>query len=403
MIEFELTQDHRDLVERVREFAGRELAPNVAANDRAEHFDPAVFEKLAEMGLTGICLPERYGGSGMDYISLGLACEELDYVDTSIRTALSVHMGLCALDIYTWGNEEQRQRFLPRLASGELIGCFGLTEPDAGSDVAGMRSTARRVDGGWAISGQKVWVSLADYADVLLIFAYTGDRSEKHRGISGFIMERDKAGKGLVTTPIKHKLGLRAGDTGIISMDDAFVPEENLLGEPGEGFKVAMSSLDNGRFTVAAGAAGTIRAALDASVAYCHSRKTFGQEIGRYQLVQQMIAKMVRDYEITRLLYLRAGSLKNKGTRSTQETAMAKWYGCDAAFNAAHDAIEIHGAYGYSGEYPVERLLRNSRAPIIYEGTREIQTIMQAEYALGYREDRPVRRSLPAWPDTTPD
>jgi glutaryl-CoA dehydrogenase (non-decarboxylating) len=211
------------------------------------------------------------------------------------------------------------------------------------------------------------------------------------------MLDRAACGKALRTEPIEDRLGIRAGDVGSIFMTDLVVPEENRIGDEGDGFKIAMSCLDNGRYTVAAGATGTVRACLDASVKYARERKTFGEEIGRYQLVQQMIARMSRDYEICRLLYFKVAWMKNTGARHTRQVSMAKQYATDAAFNAAHDAIEVHGAYGYSAEYPVERFLRNARAPIIYEGTREIHTILQGEYALGYRQDRPVKRSLPPY------
>ena len=258
-----------------------------------------------------------------------------------------------------------------------------------------MNSTAVRDGNSYIVNGSKTWISLCDVADNFLIFAYT-DRSKSHRGISCFIVERDFPG--VTTRAIKGKLGIRAGNTGEVFLDNVRVPEENRVGEEGEGFKIAMSALDNGRFTVAAGACGLIGACLEASLKYCHERQTFGKEIGRHQLVQQMIAKMVASLESCRLLVYRAGWMKNEGKRNTRETSLAKWIACDAAFNAAVDAVQIHGAYGYSNEYTVERFMRNAKAPVIYEGTREIHTIMQAEYALGYRVDSPLRQMLPAWP-----
>ncbi len=245
------------------------------------------------------------------------------------------------------------------------------------------------------MNGAKTWISLCDIADTFLIFAYT-DRSKAHNGISCFVVERTFTG--VTTRAIKGKLGIRAGNTGEVILEGVRVPVENRLGEEGEGFKIAMSALDNGRFTVAAGACGLIEACLEASLRYCHERKTFGKEIGQHQLVQQMIAKMVASLESSRLLVYRAGWMKNMGRRNTRETSLAKWVACDAAFNAVVDAVQIFGAYGYSNEYPVERFMRNAKAPVIYEGTREIHTLMQAEYALGYRADKPLRRMLPAWP-----
>jgi glutaryl-CoA dehydrogenase (non-decarboxylating) len=396
MLDLELNSDQQLLVGTVRDFMAKEFAPTIQENDINHYYDPRTFAKLGEIGLTGICFPERYGGAGMDYISLGLVSEELEYVDHAFRTIMSVHIGLCGCGIYIWGTEEQKQRLLRPLASGERFGAFGLTEPNAGSDVAGMQATARRDGDSYVLNGEKTWVSYADYADTFLIFAKT-DPDAKHRGISAFVVNRDESGTGLTTTPIKHKAGIHAGDTGSIFLHDVRVPATNRLGEEGEGFVIAMSSLENGRYTVAAGACGTIRASLDHSVKYANERHAFGQPIGKFQLVQQMIAKMYQRYEAGRLLYLKAGWLKNRGEPSNRAVSLAKWYSCDAAFDSASDAVEVHGAYGYSDEYPVFRFLRNSKAPVIYEGTREIHTMMQGEYALGYRSERPARRTLPAY------
>jgi len=396
MLDLGLTADQQLLVETVRDYMAREFAPTIQENDINHYYDSSTFAKLSEIGLTGICFPEQYGGAGMDYLSLGLASEELEYVDHCFRTIMSVHIGLCGCGIYIWGSEEQKQRLLRPLASGEKFGAFGLTEPNAGSDVAGMKATARRDGNSYLLNGEKTWVSYADYADTFLIFAKT-DPEAKHRGISAFVLNRDEAGPGLITAPIKHKAGIHAGDTGSIFLNDVRVPVENRLGEEGEGFTIAMSSLENGRYTVAAGACGTIRACLDYSVKYANERQAFGQQIGKFQLVQQMIAKMYAKYEAGRLLYFKAGWLKNRGEPSNRAVSLAKWFACDAAFESASDAVEVHGAYGYSDEYPVFRFLRNSKAPVIYEGTREIHTVMQGEYALGYRVDRKPRCTLPPY------
>ncbi len=396
MVDLELSPDQSLLVETVRGYLAKEFAPTIQQHDIDHYYDPNTFAKLSEIGLTGICFPERYGGAGMDYISLGLVSEELEYIDHSLRTIMSVHIGLCGCGIYVWGTEEQKQRLLRPLASGERFGAFGLTEPNAGSDVAGMQATARRDGDSYILNGEKTWVSYADYADTFLLFAKT-DPSAKHRGISAFVVNRDEAGANLTTAPIEHKAGINAGDTGSIFLHDVRVPRENRLGEEGEGFVIAMSSLENGRYTVGAGACGTIRACLDYSVKYATERQAFGQEIGRFQLVQQMIARMYANYEAGRLLYLKAGWLKNRGEPSNRAVSLAKWIACDAAFDAASDAVQVHGAYGYSDEYPVFRYLRNAKAPVIYEGTREIHTMMQGEYALGYRVDRKPRCTLPPY------
>lgn len=394
-MDFELTNDHKIIQETVRKFAEQEIAPNISELDRKEEFDPSLLQKMAEAELLGICLPTKYGGAGMDYISLGLACEELERVDTSARVIMSVHVALNSLTLLQWGNEAQKEKYLAQQTRGKQIAAFGLTEPEAGSDVAAMRATAKKEGGYYVLNGEKTWISLADIADNHLIFAYT-DQSKKHHGISAFIVE--KSFKGVTTSTLHGKLGVRAGNTGSIALSDVKVPEENLLGKEGEGFKIAMSALDNGRFTVASGSVGIIQACLDECVQYANTRKTFGKKIGEHELIQSMIAKMAASLEVGRLLYYRAGWLKNKGIRNTRETALAKWINTDAAWKVADDALQIHGAYGYSNEFPLERFLRNCRGSVIYEGTREIQQIIQAEYALGYRKDKELRCTLPKWP-----
>ncbi|WP_077702727.1 acyl-CoA dehydrogenase family protein [Virgibacillus dokdonensis] len=394
-MDFQFTEEQNMLRNTVRQFTDKEIMPYIADWDRKGKFDPAILEKLADLGLMGVCIPEKYGGSGMDYNALAIVCEELERGDTAFRTAVSVHTGLNSMTLLQWANEEQKLKYLVPQAKGVKIGAFGLTEPGAGSDVAAMDSTAYRQGDYYILNGQKTWISLCDKADNFIVFAYTKNRSKKHKGISAFIVEREW--EGFSSQAIKGKLGIRSGNTGEIFFDHVKVPKENLLGEEGEGFKIAMSALDNGRFTVAAGAVGQIMACLEASVAYCHERSTFGKEIGKHQLVQQMLSNMEAGLQMSRLLVYRAGELKNAGKRNTRETSLAKWQACDFANKAADDAVQIHGAYGFSDEYPVERYLRNSKAPVIYEGTREIHTIMQAEYVLGYRNDKPLHKMLPAW------
>lgn len=395
MLDFSLTKEQEAVRKLVRSFVDKEIMPYIQEWDAKGHFEKGILQRLADLELMGVCIPERYGGSGMDYNTLAIVCDELERGDTAFRTAVSVHTGLNSMTILQWGNEFQKEKYLTPQARGQKIGAFGLTEPGAGSDVAGMVTTAVRDGDSYILNGSKTWISLCDVADHFLIFAYT-DKSKLHNGISCFIVERTFPG--ITAKAIKGKLGIRAGNTGEVFLEDVRVPAENLVGEEGEGFKIAMSALDNGRFTVAAGACGLINASLEASLKYCHERQTFGKPIGQHQLVQQMIAKMSANLEISRLLVYRSGWLKNQGVRNTRETSLAKWISCDAAFEAANDAVQIHGAYGYSNEYPVERYLRNSKAPVIYEGTREIHTLMQAEYALGYRKDKQLRRMLPAWP-----
>ncbi|MBN8234829.1 acyl-CoA dehydrogenase family protein [Halobacillus kuroshimensis] len=391
---FSFTQEQDMLRKTVRSFVDQEIMPNIRQWDASGHFDHGVLRQLADLGLMGVCIPEDYGGSGMDYNALAIVCEELERGDTAFRTAVSVHTGLNCMTLLQWASEEQKQRYLIPQAKGEKVGAFGLTEPGAGSDVAALQTTAVKDGTEYVLNGQKTWISLCDAADHFLVFAYT-DKSKKHHGISAFIVERTFPG--FSSKAQKGKLGIRAGNTGELFFDGVRVPEDNLVGQEGDGFKIAMSALDNGRFTVAAGACGQIMACLEACVDYCLERKTFGMEIGRHQLVQQMIARMEAGLQMSRLLVYKAGELKNEGKRNTRETSLAKWQACDFANKAADDAVQIHGAYGYSDEYPVERYLRNSKAPVIYEGTREIHTIMQAEYVLGYRKDKPLDRMLPAW------
>jgi glutaryl-CoA dehydrogenase (non-decarboxylating) len=394
VLDLALTPEQELLVETTRRFVRTEFPEIIKENDRLQRYDPQTFPKLARLGLAGISIPRRYGGAGMDYLALGLVMEELEYVDASLRTVASVHNGLCSTGVYQWGSEEQKQRLLRPLADGSKMGAFGLTEPDAGSDVAAMKSHARREGDTYVLNGEKAWVSFCDFADYFLVFAYT-DRQKSHDGISAFILERES--KGFTTAGYHDKLGLRAGNTGALVFSDVEIPAANRIGEEGDGFKVAMSCLDVGRFTVAAGAAGAIKACLDLSVDFCHQRQTFGKEIGRHQLVQARVAAMQRDYDIARMLYFKAAWLKNQGARNTRETGVAKWFATEAAFQAADSAIQVFGSSGYSGEYPVERILRNARAPRIYEGTTEIHQVMQAEYALGYRADKELERPLPAY------
>lgn len=392
---FELTEEQSMLQKTVRSFVDQEIMPYIDEWDAKGHFDTDTLKKISELGLMGVCIPSKYGGSGMDYNSLAIVCEELERGDTAFRTAVSVHTGLNSMTLLQWGTEAQKEKYLIPQAKGEKVGAFGLTEPGAGSDVASLQTTAKLDGNEYVLNGQKTWISLCDTADHFLVFAYT-DKERSHHGISCFIVERTM--QGFSSKATKGKLGIRAGNTGELFFDDMRVPKENLVGKEGDGFKIAMSALDNGRFTVAAGACGQIMACLEASVDYCHERQTFGKEIGKHQLVKQMIANMEAGLQMSRLLVWKAGELKNSGKRNTRETSLAKWQACDFANKAADDAVQIHGAYGYSNEYPVERYLRNSKAPVIYEGTREIHTLMQADYVLGYRKDKSLDHMLPKWP-----
>jgi alkylation response protein AidB-like acyl-CoA dehydrogenase len=395
-MDFTLTEEHLQAQKMVRTFVQREIAPIIKEADRTQSMHPSVLLRMGELGILGICIPQKYGGQGYDYITLGLVCEELEAMDTSLRVVMSVHMGLNSLALLQWGTEDQKQRFLKPQAQGKKYAMFGLTEPGVGSDVANMASTARRDGDAYVINGEKMWISLASKAHHILWVARTNpERPDPHDQLSAFIIETDRPG---VTRGDLHgKLGVRAGSTGWVSCQDVRVPVANRLGEEGEGFKIAMSCLDNGRYTVGAGAVGLTRAALEASLSYAQARQAFGKEIGKHQLVQAKIAKMVRDYEYGRLMLLKVGWMKNQGLRNTREVSLLKWFATDSSFEAANEAIQIHGAYGYSDEYDVERYLRNARGAMIYEGTSEIHMLMQAGYALGYREDRELRCELPAY------
>ena len=398
MIGFDLTEENLMLEQSVREWSAVEVAPQIRQLDREHRFDKSILKKMAALGLLGLCVPKKYGGVGMDYVSLGLASEELEYVDTSLRVILSVHLGLNCLSLLTWGNEDQKLRYLVPQAKGERIATYGLTEPGAGSDVRGIQTVARKKGDRYLLTGEKMWISLADVADHFLVFAWSDLEKKKARdpsGLTAFIVEREFGG--FASGTLTEKWGILAGNTGFFKMEEMEVPENNVLGKPGEGFKIAMSALDQGRYTVAAGAAGLIRACRDASEKYAKERRTFGVEIGRHQLVKAMIANMESNYQASRMLWLRAGWLKNEGRRNTRETGLAKWFSTEASEKSASDAVQIHGANGYSDEYPVGRFYRNCKGAVIYEGTKEIHSLMQADYVLGYRVDKATRCELPKY------
>jgi len=383
-VDLDLNDEQRSIQETVREFVDRRILPVAQENDINHHLDMGIIEGMAELGLLGAPIPPEHGGAGLDFVCEALICEEIERGESAFRTLISVHVGLNSLSLLRFGSDEQHAKYLAPMARGEKLGCFGLTEPAAGSDVASMLTNATRQDDGtYLLNGQKNWISYATEADYALVFAKT-DPTAGHRGISAFVVEREW--EGVEARRIPNKLGIWAGSTGELFFSNVQVPAENLVGAEGDGFKIAMHSLDQGRFTVAAGAVGVIRACLEASVKYANERETFGQPIGKHQFVQDMIADMVLGYETSRLLVMQAAYKKDKGVRNTRETLLAKWHATESAFKAAHLAIQVHGAYGYSAEYPVERYFRNSRAPIIYEGTTQIHKMMQAEHALGYRK-----------------
>jgi glutaryl-CoA dehydrogenase (non-decarboxylating) len=395
-VDFSLSPEHQMTQKMVRDFAQKEIAPVIKEYDRKQEPIPFALKRMGELGILGLPFPVRYGGAGMDYIAWGLACEELEAVDTSLRVVISVHTGLCGMTIFQWGTEEQKQKFLIPLAKGERIGCGVFTEPGMGSDVAAMRTSAKRDGDYYILNGEKMWISLASKADLALVTVKTNPSSSKSsEALSAFVV--DLHTPGVTRGDIHGKLGVRAGSTGWINFQDVRVPAENRIGEEGEGFKITMTGFDHGRYTVASGATGIIRAALAASVRYAKTRTTFGKPIAEHQLIQEKIAKMSQDYEIARLLYLQAGWMQNMGIRNTLQTSYAKKFVTEASFSAANEAIQIHGAYGFSDEFDAERYLRNSKGAMIYEGSSEIQTLIQAGYALGERTDKPLRCELPAY------
>jgi hypothetical protein len=379
-MDFQLSDEQRLISEAAREFADREILPRVRENDRAARFDRELASKLGEVGYLGAPVAEQYGGRGLDYIGYGLIVEQVGRADSSARTVVSVQTSLVAGSIERWGSEEQKQRWLPRLCSGEALGCFGLTEPDTGSDAANLRTRATKTDSGWSISGQKMWISLGNFSEVALIFAQT-DPAKKHRGLACFLVPTES--EGFTTQEIHGKLGLRSSDTAELSLDEVEVGEDAMLGEIGDGFKVAMSALDNGRYSVAAGCVGICDGCVEASVAYSKERKQFGVPLARFQLVQEMIADMIVKRDASRMLVLRAGALKDEGKPNTMETSVAKLHATEAAVECANLAIQVHGGAGYVDDYPVERYLRDARVTTLYEGTSQIQKLIIGRAATG--------------------
>jgi hypothetical protein len=386
-MDFQLSDEQRLISEAAREFADREITPRVRENDRAARFDRELASKLGEVGYLGAPVAEKYGGRGLDYIGYGLIVEQVGRADSSARTVVSVQTSLVAGSIERWGSEEQKQRWLPRLCSGEALGCFGLTEPDTGSDAANLRTRATKTDSGWSISGQKMWISLGNFAEVALIFAQT-DPAKKHRGLACFLVPTES--KGFSSQEIHGKLGLRASDTAELALDEVEVPDDAMLGEIGDGFKVAMSALDNGRYSVAAGCVGICDGCVDASVAYAKERKQFGVPLARFQLVQEMIADMILKRDASRMLVLRAGLLKDEGKPNTVETSVAKLHATEAAVECANLAIQVHGGSGYVDDYPVERYLRDARVTTLYEGTSQIQKLIIGRAATGINAMTPL-------------
>jgi alkylation response protein AidB-like acyl-CoA dehydrogenase len=380
LIEFELTDEQKLIRETARDFTDREIVPVARENDRNERFDLDVVRKLGEMGYLGPIVDEEYGGRGLDYRTYGLIVEEIGRGDSSARTVVSVQTSLVCSSIQRWGSQEQKHHWLPKLCTGEILGCFGLTEPNTGSDAANLSTRAEKVDGGWRISGQKQWISMGNYAKVAMVFAQT-DPEQKHRGLAAFLVPTDS--DGFSSSEIHGKLGLRASDTAELSLDGVKVGDDAVLGDVGDGFKVAMSALDSGRFSVASGCVGICQGCVNASVDYAKERQQFGRPIASFQLVQQMIADMIVDTEAARSLVWRAGWLKDTGQPNTTETSIAKLFATEAAVRTANNAIQVHGGSGYVDDHPVERYLRDARVTTLYEGTSQIQKLIIGRAATG--------------------
>jgi alkylation response protein AidB-like acyl-CoA dehydrogenase len=369
-MDFELTDEQRLVRETARTFTDNEIVERARENDRNEHFDLELVRMIADQGYLGAIVPRRYGGAELDYLTYGLVVEEIGRGCSAMRTVISVQTSLVCSALLRWGTEEQKQHYLPRLCSGEWLGCFALTEPDTGSDAANQRTRARETGSGWVINGAKMFISLAKLA---LVFAQT-DPEKAHRGLACFLVDTEQPG--FQPQAIHHKMGLRGSDTAAISLDDVEVPRDALLGEVGDGFKVAMSALDSGRYSVAAGCVGICQGCVDASVKYSKEREQFGRPIASFQLVQAMLADMAVETDAARMLVWRAGYLKDTGKPNTTETSIAKLYATEAAVRCANTAIQVHGGSGYVDDHPVERYFRDVRVTTLYEGTSQIQKLI---------------------------
>jgi butyryl-CoA dehydrogenase len=372
-MDFDLTDEQELIRSTAREFTDKEIVEQAKQNARNHHFDLEIVKKIADQGYLGAIVPREYGGAGLDYISYGLVVEEIGRGCSSVRTVISVQTSLVCSAILRWGTEEQKQHYLPKLCSGEWLGCFGLTEPDTGSDAAKQRTRAKKTDTGWVINGAKMWISMGNFAKVALIFAQT-DPEKGHRGLACFMVDTDQPGYQAST--IEHKMGLHASDTASIALEDVEVSDDQMLGEIGDGFKVAMSSLDSGRYSVAAGCVGICQGCVEESVKYAKEREQFGKPIASFQLVQAMIADMVLKTDASRMLVYRAGFLKDKGRPNTLETSVAKLHATEAAVECSNTAIQVHGGAGYVDDHPVERYFRDVRVTTLYEGTSQIQKLI---------------------------
>jgi alkylation response protein AidB-like acyl-CoA dehydrogenase len=385
---FDLSDEQKLIEQTAREFTDGEIMPVAGENSENHFFDRELVNKIAAQGFLGAIVPREYGGAGLDYTTYAIICEEIGRGCSAMRTVVSVQTSLVCSTILKWGTEEQKQRYLPLLCSGEWLGCFGLTEPGTGSAAANQKTRAvQQDDGSWLINGAKMWISLGNNASLALIFAQT-DPSLGHRGLACFLVETDQPG--FMPSQITAKMGLWASDTAEIALDDVTASADSMLGEVGDGFKVAMSALDSGRYSVAAGCVGLARASLEESIAYANERTQFDRPIAAFQLVQAMIADMVVKTEAARLLVYKAGSVKDAGKPSTLETSIAKYYATEAAVWCSDKAIQVHGGAGYSREHPVERYYRDARVTTIYEGTSQIQQLIIGRAVTGQDALKPM-------------
>ncbi|MBB5355467.1 MULTISPECIES: acyl-CoA dehydrogenase [Anoxybacillus] len=370
---FQLSEEHEMIRKMVRDFAKNEVAPTAAERDEEERFDRDIFNKMAELGLTGIPWPEEYGGIGSDYLAYVIAVEELSKVCASTGVTLSAHISLASWPIYKFGTEQQKQTYLRALATGEKLGAYGLSEPGAGSDVSAMKTRAVKDGDHYVLNGSKVWITNGGEADIYVVFAVT-DPEKKHRGISAFIVEKGTPGFSIGKK--EKKLGIRSSPTTELIFEDCRIPKENLLGEEGEGFKIAMMTLDGGRNGIAAQAVGIAQGALDAAVEYAKGRIQFGKPIAEQQGIAFKLADMATAIEAARLLTYQAAWLESNGLPYGKESAMAKLFAGDTAMKVTVEAVQIFGGYGYTKDYPVERFMRDAKITQIYEGTQEIQRIV---------------------------
>lgn len=381
-MDFELTEEQKQIKELAHSFAEKEIKPRVRDYDRKGEFPMDIVKKMGPLGFLGGPIPPEYGGPGLDQIAYALMVEEMGAACATIQTVISVQVSLVGSTILAWGNEKQKQTYLPKLTSGEWIGCYCLSEPNSGSDAASMETTARSSNGGWLLNGTKMWISNGGVADIAVVFAQT-DKTKRHKGIVAFVV--DTKSKGYKSIEIQGKMGIRASSTCEVSLENVEVPDENMLGGVGDGFRIAMSALDNGRYSLGAGCVGVAQACVDASVKYAKERQQFGKPLGAFQLIQEMIAEMAVETQAARMLVLRAGDLKNKKLPNTFETSMAKYYATEVANRNAYKAIQVHGGYGFVDEFPVERYFRDVRVTTLYEGTSEIQKLILGSHILGIK------------------